>query len=174
MSAVDVLALRPFERRHLQRTLAWANDLEFARLLDRRRPIDADEHERWFSSLADRPDQLHLAIELDPDARHVGNVWLADIDRRHRKAEVRIIIGEREHLGRGVGSRALDLMARHAFETLRVHRVYAYVLAFNPRARRAFEKAGFLLEGTLRDDLWDGTQFTDTFVLGRVSGPSET
>jgi RimJ/RimL family protein N-acetyltransferase len=172
MSAIDAVALRPFERRHLPRTLAWANDLEFARLLDRRRPIDGDEHERWFASLAARRDTLQLAIELGPDARHVGNVWLADIDLRHRKAEVRVIIGEREDLGRGIGSRALDLMARHAFEALGLHRVYAYVLAFNPRARRAFEKAGFLLEGTLRDDRWDGTQFTDTFVLGRVSGPS--
>jgi RimJ/RimL family protein N-acetyltransferase len=174
MSAVDTVALRPFERRHLQRTLAWANDPEFARLLDRPAPIGADEHERWFSSLADRPDTLYLAIELDQEARHVGNVWLADIDRRHRKAEVRVIIGEREHLGRGVGSRALDLMARHAFDRMGLHRVYAYVLAFNPRARLAFEKAGFLLEGTLRDDRWDGTQFTDTFVLGRVSVPSQT
>ena len=43
-------------------------------------------------------------------------------------------------------------MPRYAFEQLGLHRVYAYVLAFNPPARRAFEKAGFALEGTLRDD----------------------
>ena len=161
--------LRPLEGRHLQRTLAWANDPEFARLLDRPRPINPDEHARWFATLADRRDTLFFAIECGADACHIGNVWLADIDRRHRKAEVRVIIGERERLGHGVGSRALDLMARHAFDTMGLHRVYAYVLAFNARACRAFEKAGFIIEGTLRDDRWDGETFTDALLLGRVN-----
>jgi RimJ/RimL family protein N-acetyltransferase len=40
---------------------------------------------------------------------------------------------------------------------------------FNPRARQAFEKAGFALEGTLRDDRWIGDGFSDVFVLGRLA-----
>lgn len=166
---VDRVVLRPFERRHLQRTLEWANDPEFARLMDRPRRIEPDEHERWFGALADREDTTFFAIEIEPGEQHVGNVWLAEIDRRHRKAEVRVIIGERERLGRGVGSRVLDLAARHAFDTLHLHRVYAYVLALNPRARRAFEKAGFVVEGVLRDDRLAGDAYTDVFVLGRIA-----
>jgi RimJ/RimL family protein N-acetyltransferase len=160
--------LRPFGRQHLARTLQWTNDPELSRLLDRSRAVEPDEHERWFAALAERRDTLFFAIELD-DASHLGNVWLVDIDRRHRKAEMRIIIGEPDRLGAGLGSRALDLMARHAFDLLGLHRLYAYVLAFNPRARRAFEKAGFVLEGTLRDDRWNGVAFTDALLLGRVA-----
>ena len=44
------------------------------------------------------------------------------------------------------------------------------VLAINPAARRAFEKAGFAVEGTLRADRWTGAGFVDTHVLGRLRG----
>ena len=163
------VTLVPFERKHLDATLAWNNDPELARLLDRPRTIDADEHQRWFEGLANRADTIFRAIHQEPNGRHIGNVWLADVDRRHRKGEVRVMIGERSALGAGAGSKALDLMARYAFDVIGLHRVYAYVLALNPRARRAFEKAGFVLEGTLLDDRWDGTRFTDVFLLGRVN-----
>lgn len=161
------VTLVPFEQRHADTTLQWNNDPELARLLGRQHGIAADEHARWFAALSGRSDTLFRAIEAD--GRHVGNVWLAEIDRRHHKAEVRILIGDKAVHGGGAGSRALDGIARHAFDGLGLHRVYAYVLAFNPRARRAFEKAGFVLEGTLRDDRRDGDRYVDAFVLGRVN-----
>ena len=39
---VPAIALRPFERRHLARTREWTNDAEWARLMDRARPVTAD------------------------------------------------------------------------------------------------------------------------------------
>jgi hypothetical protein len=40
---------------------------------------------------------------------------------------------------------------------LGLHRISLDVFAFNPRVRRAYEKAGFVAEGVLRDALrWDG------------------
>jgi RimJ/RimL family protein N-acetyltransferase len=162
-----IVTLVPFEERHSIATLKWNNDPELARWLGRPGGIGADEHARWFAALASRTDTLFRAIHTD--AGHVGNVWLADIDTRHRKAEVRILIGEKSVHGSGVGWRALDAMAQYAFTTLALHRVYAYVLAFNPRARRAFEKAGFMLEGTLRDDRRDGEAYVDAHLLGRLS-----
>ena len=161
------IALAPFAEQHLARTLTWTNNPELARLLGRRRRVTAEEHLEWFATLGERADTLFFAIELAAEKTHLGNVWLADINHRHRKAEVRIVIGEPGPAGSG--SRAIDLIATHAFGAMRLHRLYAFVLAFNPRARRAFEKAGFALEGTLRDDRYDGSQFTDAFLLSRLS-----
>jgi RimJ/RimL family protein N-acetyltransferase len=160
------VVLAPFEKRHLAETLRWTNDPELARLLDRPRRIEEDEHVRWFESLPSRTDTIYFAIE--EDGRHVGNVWLAGLDHRHRKAEVRIVLGP-SGVNRGCGTRAIKLIADHAFTAMGLNRVYAVVLAFNPRARRAFEKAQFVLEGTLREDRFDGSGFVDTFVLGRLN-----
>ncbi len=164
------VSLAAFADRHLSQTLTWTNDPELARLLGRAGPVSPDEHQRWFESLAGRGDTQFFAIELGDAKTHIGNVWLADIDRRHRKAEVRIVIGAPSPAGSG--SRAIELIVTHAFGAMSLHRVYAYVLAFNPRARRAFEKAGFVLEGTLRDDRFDGSQYIDAFLLSRLSAAS--
>ena len=162
------IVLSPFERRHLEQTRAWANDPELMRLLDRARPVSDAEHEKWFAALQDRDDCVYFAIETVEDARHIGNVWLWNIDARHRRAELRIMIGSRAHHGRGAGTEAITLACDYGFGRLNLHKVYAYVLGINARARRAFEKAGFVLEGTLREDRWVGDAYTDVYLLGKL------
>lgn len=169
----DAISLRPFDRAHFEKTREWANDPELIRLLDRARPVSDVEHERWFAAVHERSDCVYFAIETNHDKRHVGNVWLSGIDWRHRKAEVRIVIGDTNTLGRGLGSEAIDLISVYAFDRLNLHKVYAYVLATNPRAQRAFEKAGFVMEGILRNDRWTGNQYSDVYVLGKLSSNSE-
>ena len=161
------VSLVPLDRSHLARTRAWANDTEVMRLMDRARVVSEEEHETWFVSLTECQDCRYFAIQAG--GQHVGNVWLAAIDGRHRKAELRIVIGESGARGHGVGSRAIDLLCQHAFTELDLHRVYAYVLAINPGGRRAFEKAGFRLEGTLKEDRWSEGRFVDAYLLARVA-----
>ena len=163
-----IATLVPLDRVHLARTRAWANDADIARLMNREREVGEAEHEAWFESIRRREDCAFFAVESGEPAAHVGNVWLWAIEPRHRKAELRVVIGEPSARGRGVGTEAIDLLCRHGFERLDLHRIYAFVLAINPPARRAFERAGFALEGTLRDDRRTGDEFTDTWVLGRL------
>ncbi len=159
--------LLPLERRHLEQTLEWANDLELMRLLNRAQTVSRDEHEQWFEAISKREDCCYFAIE-SLDGVHLGNVWLWDIDRRHRRAELRIVMGL-DHAGRGAGTEAINRLCDYAFERLNLHKVYAYVLAINPRGRRSFEKAGFVLEGTLREDRWTGEAFSDVHLLAKLS-----
>ena len=159
--------LLPLERRHLEKTLEWANDPELMRLLNRAHTVSREEHEQWFNALQKREDCCYFAIE-DVDGAHLGNVWLWDIDLRHRRAELRIVMGL-DRAGKGVGTEAISRLCDYAFEQLNLHKVYAYVLALNPRARRSFEKAGFVLEGTLREDRWSGESFTDVYLLARLN-----
>jgi RimJ/RimL family protein N-acetyltransferase len=140
------------------------------RLLNRSQPVSADEHERWFDAIRAATDCVYMAIEEVGTGNHVGNVWLAGIDQRHRKAELRIVIGVPNATGRGVGTEAINLMCRYAFDSIGLHRLYAYVLAFNGRAKRAFEKAGFTAEGILRDDRISDGRSVDVYVLGRIAG----
>jgi RimJ/RimL family protein N-acetyltransferase len=163
------VGLRRLDASHMARTREWANDPETARLMGRARPVSEPEHHAWFESILTRDDCAVFAVEAAPDGRHVGNVWLWDIDTRHRKAELRIVIGDPSARDRGVGTSAIDLLCQHGFDHLNLHRIYAYVLAVNPRARRAFEGAGFVLEGTLRDDRWSGDRFVDAYLLGRLA-----
>ncbi len=169
MIGSERVSLEALSRRHLDATRRWANDAELARLLDRAWPVSEMEHDAWFAQLQQHRDRVYFAIETRIDGAHVGNIWLWDIDSRHRKAELRVVIGETQALGSGIGSESIDLMCRFAFDRLNLRRVVAFVLSTNPRARRAFEKAGFQLEGTLREDRWTGADYSDVYLLGRLA-----
>ena len=162
----SALRLVPLDRRHLALTRAWANDPELMRLMDRGAAVTEPEHEAWFTSVVGGEDCRYFAVESA--GRHVGNVWLWNIDARHQKAELRVVIGDEAFRGRGVGIEAIGMACQYGFEELGLHRIYAYVQSINPAARHAFEGAGFALEGTLRDDRCAGDRFIDTYLLARI------
>jgi RimJ/RimL family protein N-acetyltransferase len=86
------------------------------------------------------------------DGAFIGLVWLYGIHPRHRRAEVRIVIGDRSAWGGGCGTDALRVLVRIAFGVLGLEKLWADVLATNPRAAAAFERAGFTREGLLVAD----------------------
>src|SRR5215467_350841 len=98
--------LRPLERRHLDKSLEWANDPELMRLLNRAHTVSRDEHEQWFTVLQKRDDCCYFAIET-ADGTHLGNVWLWNIEQRHHRAELRIVM-DLDHAGKGTGTEAIS------------------------------------------------------------------
>ena len=57
-------------------------------------------------------------------------------------------------------------MLRFAFDELGGHKVELRVWAFNDRAIRAYEKAGFVREGVRRAVAFHGGQFYDEVLMG--------
>ena len=55
--------------------------------------------------------------------------------------------------GSGIISEAIKLVTKYAFNNLDIVRIQAGVLSNNPRSMRALEKAGYVKEGTLRNNI---------------------
>lgn len=63
------------------------------------------------------------------------------------------------------GTEATRLIVGYGFEQLGLYRISLTVFAFNPRARRVYEKAGFVEEGRMRQALkWDGERYDDIMM----------
>ena len=102
------------------------------------------------------------------DAHGLGAHLHAELplEALHRHGEVRILIGDKRYWGKGMGTEAISLLSQFAFEKLNLHKIYAYVLASNPRASEAFEKVGFTREGLLKKDRYVNGVFVDVVRLG--------
>ncbi len=109
---------------------------------------------------------VQLGIVLADTGRLVGTIGIHKIDWNHRHGDISIVIGDTSLQGRGVATEAIGLMTGHAFEKLNLHKVTAGMWATNAGSRRAFEKNGFALEGTLRESFWQGDRFVDEIRLG--------
>jgi RimJ/RimL family protein N-acetyltransferase len=64
-------------------------------------------------------------------------------DPRENEAELGITIGNREFWSRGYGTDAVRTLVDYLFSELGMRRVYLHTLAWNYRAQRCFEHAGF-------------------------------
>ena len=118
--------------------------------------FDEDRLREWYSTRNAQADRLDLAIVDRGSGECVGEVVLNEWEPENASCNFRILIGPRGR-DRGLGTEATRLILAHAFDTAGLHRVSLEVYAFNPRAQRAYEKAGFVREGVRRDALrFDG------------------
>jgi len=163
-----VVTLRAFEREDAEAYRAWINGPALAALVDRPRPVTRVEHDAWYEALVTSPAHAAFAVAEKKGGALVGLVWLYDIHWRHRRAEVRVVIGEPKAWGRGRGTDALLTLARVAFGRMNLEKLWADVLATNPRAVAAFEKAGFKREGVLRGDRVAEGGRVDVIRVGRL------
>ncbi len=97
---------------------------------------------------------------MQAGTKHVGNCGLSDIDRRRRKAQLWIYLGE--STGRGIGTLAIRHLLRRGFEELEVNRVYLRVLTNNRGAINFYLALGFTQEGVWREDTVQNTRFVDS------------
>jgi ribosomal-protein-alanine N-acetyltransferase len=138
--------------------VAWLNDPEINRFLESR----FTEHDelatrKFVVSCLQSENTLLLGIRSRALRRHVGNIKLGMIDRKHGLGEVGVLIGDRAAWNGGLASAAIRIMCRIAGQSLGLRKLTAGCYACNIGSQRAFEKAGFVVEGRRREHfLLDG------------------
>lgn len=130
----------------------WFTDADVIHNLSMRGPMSRAGEERWFERMLEHEGTTihHFVICLLADDREIGTSGLHDVDLGNGTAEFGIAIGEKAEWGKGYGTDATRAICDFGFAELRLERIGLLVYAENPRARRAYEKAGFVHEGTLR------------------------
>ena len=146
-------------------------DAETYRLTGTHREFGLAELERWYATRGEQTDRIDWAIVENATAAWAGEVVLNELDAENRSCSFRILLQGPAFYGRGLGTEATRLAVDHAF-AVGLHRVELEVYAFNRRAQRVYEKAGFRHEGTKRDALcWDGS-WVDAQLMARLATDS--
>ena len=123
----------------------WQTDPELARL--DAAPLLATTFSRYLanyvSELRYSPQNRHrFAIET-LDGQHIGNCTYYGINEAEGKAELGILIGNRNYWDKGYGSDAVTTLLSFIFHRTSLRRIYLKTLDSNHRAQKCFEKCGF-------------------------------
>jgi len=169
----EIVGRRIVLRRHRAENLAivsrWYRDPEVARLTRyQTRPMPREEVERFFQTRLLGPDSVAYAIHVRLTDRLIGLTTFSSLDPDNGSVLFHITLGERDVWGQGYGTEAASLMLAHAFERLGLHRVGLSVFSFNERAIRSYEKAGFRIEGRLRDAIARDGRYWDEIQMGAL------
>lgn len=165
----SLVVLRHHRPQNLATVIRWYRDAELARLTRyQTRPMSVEEIERFFSARLLAGDGIAYAIHEATTDRLIGLTTFSALDADNGSVLFHITIGEHDAWGRGYGTEATELMLRHAFERLGLHRVGLSVFEFNDRALRAYEKAGFVVEGRLREAIARDGRWWDELQMGAL------
>lgn len=122
-------------------------------------------HEQWIENMVKPGKVVQMIICECENNRPIGSVYIRDIDTTHHKGEYGIFIGEADARGKGIGTRTAKLMIQYAFEELGLHRLFLRVFADNAQAIGSYEKAGFVKEAYLKDDVCIDGVYRDIVLM---------
>jgi RimJ/RimL family protein N-acetyltransferase len=129
-------------------------------------PRSLDDVEEYVESEANSEDRVDLLVCVDGD--RAGTMMLTDVDYRRGTAELGYWLASEFH-GEGYASDAAARTVRYAFETLDLHRLRAYVDAFNDPSIGLLESLGFTREGTRREVRVSRGERTDMHTYGLLA-----
>jgi aminoglycoside 6'-N-acetyltransferase len=98
---------------------------------------------------SDDPDSRRLVIDLDGSVAGLIE-YHEETEPRYRHASIDLFLDPSLH-GRGLGPEALRLLVRYLIDERGHHRITIDPAASNKAAIRAYEKAGFVRVGVMRD-----------------------
>ncbi len=160
--------------------LRWLTDSDVPSLFE---IFSSPEVTRYWSSTAftDREQAATLLLQIHDFFRQgtlnqwglalpendevIGTCTLAALDRQNRRAELGFALN-REYWKKGYMNEALEVLLRHAFDGLELHRLEADVDPRNQAAIRTLDRLGFQREGYLRERWLVGGEIHDTVLYG--------
>ncbi|MGQ0736009.1 MAG: GNAT family N-acetyltransferase [Acidobacteriota bacterium] len=135
-------------------------------------PYSNEDARRFIEYAAGMNPVTAWAIEIGGEAAGgIGLMLSHDVERI--SAEVGYWVGE-PHWGRGIATEALSAVTARAFEQFHLARVFAVPFAHNTGSIRVLEKAGYVLEGRMRQSaVKDGVICDQLLFAAYADAPRE-
>ena len=158
--------LRPVEQEDMERMYEAQQNAEIRRLTGSKDVFSRDDIDQYYERIRSDENRVDFAICLKGTEEAIGDITLMNISQSDRNGITRIAINEQTHFGQGYGTEAMNLMLDFAFGNLNLHRVQLDVISYNERAIKSYEKAGFKVEGRIRDELYYDFKYHDSIIMG--------
>ncbi len=161
-----MISIRKLEVKDIPYILEWMKDPEVNMFFRFDPEAVSEVTVRHFIASSFGNSEIHFAVVNDHD-EYLGTISLKNIDRINLTAEYAISLRKNSH-GTGCAAIATNQILEFGFKTLGLHRVYLNVYEDNVRARKFYEKFGFVYEGMFRDHLLIRNQFRNLCWYGML------
>lgn len=158
--------LRPINHKDMESVYRSCQDEEFLYMTGTRTSFTLDQIIKSYEQFSKDPTRYDFAICLLDNHEIIGDLSILDMDTDNKKAGFRISLHGRSALNKGYGTEATRLAQTFSFEELNLNRLELEVYSHNIRGIKAYEKAGFKKEGTLRQSLFMNDTYSDEILMG--------
>jgi RimJ/RimL family protein N-acetyltransferase len=147
----------------------WGRNSEYMLLLDNDPPVlwSNKKNQEWIEqNLEKENNDIFFSIHALEGDRLIGFIGFFNLFHSNGEAWLVVGVGEPDYWNKGYGSDAIRLALYYAFNELNLHRVTLCVFEYNQRARRAYEKLGFIYEGRIRGEFLRQGERWDLIYMG--------
>ena len=123
--------------------------------------VEKREQKEWYTMVIEHESQL------------VGIIYIKSINWMIAKCELGYFMDE-DFQGKGLMTQAVKQAIDYCFDTLRMHKIFARIGTENLASKQVALKAGFILEGVLKDDYRTGEgKLVDVEYYGLINSYSK-
>lgn len=156
--------LAPMNEDDFELCAEWFNDMEIAVGIG-----EAGCHYTYVNSkdMMDafcKREHYFTIVESEKNAP-IGICWLKNVNTLERNAEIVILIGNKNYLGKGYGEESINLLLDYSFNIINLNNIMLSVYAFNKRAIKCYEKCGFKIFGVRRKSFTIGKKSYDEVYM---------
>lgn len=157
--------LRSIADAELELMREWRNAPAVRANMYSQQEISREEHLSWWERIKSSADQKYFMYEIG--GTPLGITAFNRINIHSRNSDWAFYASPTAP--KGTGSNMEYLMLEYAFNTLKLHKLYGEVLAFNTRVISLHQKFGFKVEGVLREQRKINDQFVDICMVGIIA-----
>lgn len=119
----------------------------------------------WLMRTLQDPKSLTLGVYLADTNELIGYTGITNLSQVNQAGEYFILLGEKRHWGRGMGTAVTKQVVTRGFQELGLNRIMLTVSVPNVGGVKAYLRAGFQVEGRLRQACYRDQAFHDKLVL---------
>ncbi len=157
--------LRPFCQLDAPIILESTRDDEIRYMTGTKSTFSLEQITKHIDHISNNSSRYDFAICLKSTDEMIGELSILDIDEENKRAGFRISMLSIAVTGQGYGTEAIKIILRFVFEQLSLNRLQLEVFSHNLRGIKAYEKVGFVKEGTLRQSLFYNDAYSDEIIM---------
>jgi ribosomal-protein-alanine N-acetyltransferase len=166
----EKIYLSPLDMDHVNANyLNWINDEEVIKFLDIKFPTTLDQLENYVKAILNSQNNIFFAIMEKETNNHIGNAKIGPIDWIHRTANYGRMLGDKSSWGKGYGTESLELLLKYVFKKINLHKIWTLVVESHITSIKSNQKAGFKIEGKLKEHLFKDGKYVDAVVVSITS-----
>lgn len=173
MNSTEMIKFDPIHKTDLQKIVDWNADKSADDLLQwagpmYHHPLTLDQLENYFSNEVQKDNSKISVykIRLVSTSQTIGTIELRETDSDNKIGRIcRLLIGETDNRGKGIGTNVLKEALRIGFEEKDFNKITLGVFDFNLSAIKCYEKVGFAKEKLIKNARKSATGYWNLYEM---------
>lgn len=162
------LELLAFNKEALSdQVMKWFDDPELMRFYtNSRKKIDRKDLIESIDQGEQTKTSYTYFVKFKKTDQLIGTIKIGPITQAHKISDLVALIGEKGDFGKGIGTEAIALGVKLAFEKYELRKLFGGMYASNISSIKAYTRAGWIVEGVLKGHYLNEGKNEDRILVG--------